>query len=154
MKTMKRRKKRMTKFYDTCSLLKKANTLFDDSELFAISSITLEELENIKTSTNRDNDVKYSARVLLRALDAHMGEYKLVIFTNTMLEPIIAKDLPITNDTKILSCALAYEDDITFVTNDLSLKALAQLFLENIESVPEEIDDAYTGFKELVLDDE
>ena len=36
------------KFYDTCSLLKKVNTLFDEQEEFAISSITLEELENIK----------------------------------------------------------------------------------------------------------
>jgi hypothetical protein len=29
------------KFYDTCSLLLKANTLFDNDEKFAISSITL-----------------------------------------------------------------------------------------------------------------
>ena len=56
----------MIKFYDTCSLLKKASSLFENNEPFVISSITLEELENIKTSTNRDNDVKYSARVILR----------------------------------------------------------------------------------------
>jgi hypothetical protein len=56
----------MIKFYDTCSLLRKAGSLFADNEPFVISSITLEELENIKTSTNRDNDIKYSARVILR----------------------------------------------------------------------------------------
>lgn len=98
--------------------------LFEDSEHFAISSITLEELENIKTSTNRDSDIKYSARVLLRELDAHMKEYDLIVFTNSMLEPIIAKDLPITNDTKILACAINYKADV-FITNDLALKALA-----------------------------
>ena len=49
----------MINFYDTCSLLSKANTLFtDNEERFVISSITLEELENIKTSTKKDNEVK------------------------------------------------------------------------------------------------
>lgn len=38
------------RFYDTCSLLLRAENLFDNNEHFAISSITLEELENIKTS--------------------------------------------------------------------------------------------------------
>ena len=43
----------MTKFYDTSSLLLKADTLFEDNEYFAISSITLEELEHIKASANK-----------------------------------------------------------------------------------------------------
>lgn len=140
----------MIKFYDTCSLLKKASTLFEDNELFAISSITLEELENIKTSTYRDADIKYAARVLLRALDAHDGDYQLIVFRENMLAPIIAKDLPITNDTKILATALHCSADI-FVTNDLALKAMAKIFFTNIESVPEEIDDTYTGYKEITL---
>lgn len=38
------------KFYDTCSLLLKSNNIFDDDEVFVISSITLKELEYIKTS--------------------------------------------------------------------------------------------------------
>ena len=61
----------MIKFYDTCSLLKCASTLSDTSELFAISSISLEELEHIKTSTNKDNDIKYAAREILRKLDKY-----------------------------------------------------------------------------------
>lgn len=62
-------KKTKIKFYDTSSLLLKASSLFDDDELFAISSITLEELENIKSAHNKDADVKYAARVLLTHLD-------------------------------------------------------------------------------------
>ena len=46
------------KFYDTSSLLLKAGTLFDDNEYFAISSITLKELEEIKTSFNKDANIK------------------------------------------------------------------------------------------------
>ena len=63
------------KFYDTSSLLKQVNSLFETDEQIAISSITLEEIENIKTSANKDADIKYSARRLLHTLDAHSGEY-------------------------------------------------------------------------------
>jgi len=55
----------MTKnnFYDTSSLLLKVGHLFDDEEEnIYISSITLEELEKIKTSSNKDADIKYTAR--------------------------------------------------------------------------------------------
>ena len=38
------------KFYDTSSLLKQVDTLFDIDEEIAVSSITFEELESIKTS--------------------------------------------------------------------------------------------------------
>ena len=53
---------KMNNFYDTSALLEKLPCLFEDDEYFIISSITLEELENIKNSTNKDIDIKYSAR--------------------------------------------------------------------------------------------
>ena len=80
--------KKMTnnyRFYDTCSLLLRANNLFDVNEQFAISSITLEELENIKTSNKKDVDTKYAANKLLHLLDEHMGEFDIHIFTENML---------------------------------------------------------------------
>ncbi len=40
------------KFYDTCSLLLGLDDIFN--EPFVISSITLEELEHIKTSAHKD----------------------------------------------------------------------------------------------------
>lgn len=40
------------KFYDTCSLLLGLEDIFN--EPFVISSITLEELEHIKTSAHKD----------------------------------------------------------------------------------------------------
>ena len=91
----------MTKFYDTCSLLKKVDTLFDEGK-FAISSITLEELENIKTSANKDPDVKYAARKLIHILDEHYDEYDLHIYTKSDGEIILEKELELNNDAKIL----------------------------------------------------
>ena len=149
------------KFYDTCSLLLKANSLFDTDEKFAISSITLEELENIKTSSVRDPDIKYAARKLLHTLDEHHGEYDVHIFKESMLNPIKEKDLSVTNDTRILATAFDYDnnihpDEVIFVTNDLALKNIANLFFGDgcIESVNEDFDDEYCGYKEIKFNDD
>ena len=144
----------MTKFYDTSSLLLKADTLFEDNEYFAISSITLEELEHIKTSANKDADVKYSARKLINSLNNHMGEYEVVFFNEDMAKPIVKAGIFLNNDAKILSCALSYnkKHDVEFITNDICLKHLAKLFLDEVESVDENRDD-YTGFKDVVMNE-
>lgn len=77
-----------------------------------------------------------------------------------MLEPIEAANLDITNDTKILACAIDYDsrchpDETIFVTNDLSLRAIAQLFFgtDSIQSVKENVDE-YKGYKDVVLDND
>ena len=48
----------MVKFYDTNALLLKMESLFE--EHFAISSVSLSELEKIKTSAGKDQNIKYS----------------------------------------------------------------------------------------------
>ena len=146
--------KKMTKFYDTSSLLLKADTLFEDNEYFAISSITLEELEHIKTSANKDADVKYSARKLINSLNNHMGEYEVVFFNEDMAKPIVKAGIFLNNDAKILSCALSYnkKHDVEFITNDICLKHLAKLFLDEVESIDENRDD-YTGFKDVIMNE-
>ena len=140
------------KFYDTSSLLLKAGNLFDEKAPFAISSITLKELEEIKVSFNKDADIKYAARCLLRELDEHRGEYEIKIFKESMLAPIIENDLPISNDMKILASAIGYD---TFITNDLALKSIAEIFFkpEQIESAEEVYADDYSGYFEIIMDD-
>lgn len=140
------------KFYDTSSLLKNVDCLFDNDDAFAISSITLEELENIKTSANKDPDIKYAARRLLHALDEHMDEYEVVIFKDKFLKPIIKQGLSITNDTKILSCAIEFakNNKVWFFTDDLAFKHIAKLFFNCVSSIGEETDD-YCGFKEVTF---
>ena len=147
------------KFYDTSSLLLRANNLFDDEEFFAISSITLEELENIKSSGTRDPEIKYTARKLLHSLDENRNKYDTHIFTEDMLDPIREKDLSISNDMKILATAIDYNnriktDEVIFVTNDLCLKFIANLFFGDgmIMSV-EENDDDYKGYLDYSFTD-
>ena len=147
------------KFYDTCSLLLTDFSLFD--EKFAISSITLEELEHIKTSAHKDNEIKLQARMLLNRLASYPEKYEVWIFKDYMLEHVRKKGFEsINNDLKILACAIDYDneahpDDTIFVTNDLSLKNIANLFFgeDSIESVyPKE--DFYCGYKILCLDED
>ena len=144
----------MSDFFDTCALLKSVNHLMPS---MTICSVTLEELENIKTSTTKDADIKYAARAILRDLDEHPERYSIIVFTNSMLAPINEKDLPITNDTKILACALsiAQNEQIAFYTNDYSLKAIARLFPDQlyVMSIDNDWGDYYKGFFEMKLSD-
>lgn len=147
------------RFYDTCSLLLAGESVFETEARFAVSSITFKELERIKTASNKDADVKYSARVLLHLFDRHPDQYDVVIHKSAYEQAITERMLDITDDTRILSDAFWYNenvrpDEVVFVTNDLSLKHIANLFFGSgmIESVPEETDD-YHGYKEVSADD-
>lgn len=146
-------------FYDTCSLLLRAGNLFDEPEDFIISSITLQELENIKTSTNKDDNIKFSARQLLHDLDEHFDQYLIINYQNTYAQNITQRDFELTNDTKILSCYLECvrlfpEEKIVFITNDLALKSIARVFTSNVQSLEEDKPDDYTGYKEITMSDD
>ena len=91
------------KFYDTCSLLIAGESLFEEGIPFMISSITLEELQNIKDSPTKAPDIKYSARLLLQLFEKfpNLGE---IVIHKTEHENIIRQyGYSLTNDTKILS---------------------------------------------------
>lgn len=150
----------MIKFYDTCSLLLRASNLFDEKENFAISSITLQELENIKTSANKDENVKFSARQLLHDLDQHYNEYLIINYITIYGDEITKKNFELTNDAKILSCYLHCarmlypEEEVIFITNDLALKALARCYTDKVQSLEENAPDDYTGYKEITMSDD
>ena len=112
-------------FYDTSSLILNADNLFESGGKVIISSITLSELENMKTS-NRDIETKQTVQRLADILSKNRDKYETYIFHNAMLKPIEEADLEINNDAKILACAYDYDcnkhpDETYFVTDDLSL---------------------------------
>lgn len=124
-----------TKFYDTSALILGYQTIFDSDEIFAISSITLKELEDIKQS-NKSEETKYIARYITKWLKDNQDRYDVVIYTVDYDDIIHIYNLPLSNDTKILACAYHYEksccpDELIFVTNDLSLYNMANLFFGN-----------------------
>lgn len=146
------------KFYDTCSLLLKADNLFEENEKFVISSITLNELEHIKTSNNKDPEIKCAARHLLKHLD--QIDYDIVYFKEAYLKPIEEYGYEITNDMKILACAIQLQKmgnpDLIFVSNDIALRTLASTFFDDnhLEKVKDNQYDDYTGYQEVYLSQE
>lgn len=141
------------KFLDTNAILKEI-----PQDKFLISSITLDELENIKTSANKDGDVKYQARQVLRKLNSDEYDYEVIIFKDKMLKPIVKSGISITNDTKIIACGLDYiartHNNIDFITDDLSCKTIAKMFFKNVYSVGDTKEPEYTGYSEVVMSDE
>ena len=150
-------------FYDTSSLLILREALFEEENYsrFGISSITLQELESIKVSTDKDSEIKYAARRLLSALNENFDKFDLVIYKPEMLKPIKEKGLDISNDMRILASAIEYDnkyhpDETIFVTNDMNLRSIANLFFgeDSIEVVGYQKEDHYTGYLDVTLNND
>ena len=146
------------KFYDTCSLLLKVDNLWEEDSTIVISSITLEELEHIKTSVNKDPDVKFAARKLIHELDTHYGSYKVIIWNDVLARALKAHDLPDTPDNKIIISAGWFQlqnqqYNVVFITNDLCCKHIAKSILSiPVESYKEDSVN-YDGYIEVIMDD-
>lgn len=146
------------RFYDTCSLLAAGDRL---ENVFIISSVSLNELENIKTSAHKDADTKYQARKLLHQID--QSNCRVHAYQPIMMEVFNESAYEITPDLKILACAMDYfdkydDDNKEFITNDLLLKLIAEdIFKESdviVSSVDDDPDDGYSGYYETILTDE
>lgn len=159
----------MKYFYDTCALLNKLDEAFE--EKFYISSITLREIEDIKNSSKKSEEVKYAARHLSRLLLEKEDSFKVIPYNIDLFKEFCLNEDEIlfeTNDDKILMTALfcaisVYQktgEEIVFATSDLccyhlgkSLAARRTLFKVEFFQKKEKID-TYKGFVEIELSDE
>ena len=124
------------KFYDTNAILKFQDKIFE--EIFFISSVTLQELEHIKVSRNKDDQVKYEARKALHLLDDNSDKYDVIVYDNAIENYILEKNMEITPDTKIISsCAFINAmKDVVFVTDDIACKMIARKINISIMIIP------------------
>lgn len=121
---------------------------------FYISSTTLQELEHIKVSRNKDEEIKYKSRKILHILDENADKYKVVITDNSILSIIESKGLENSPDNQICACASTIEN-VIFVTNDLACKTIAKwIFRLDVESATENNFDYYKGYQEISLPEE
>lgn len=123
-----------------------------------ISSVTLDELEKIKTNCNKDISIKVAARHISDFIWEHGDLFTIHIFKESMLKPIIDADLTVTNDLKILATAIDYKQkhqNGIFITNDKLLTAFAYSFFpkEEVDYVKPEKDE-YTGYIDIQLSNE
>ena len=140
-------------FYDTCSLLHKLHSVFEGEEKFYISNITLIELENIKTSSTKDEETKYNARILLHLLEENEDKYEIIVYKTFMDDTITSFSLPNNNDSKIIVSALkVYKDDLkcseefVFDSEDLACRAIARSIGLPIIKKKNNKKEEYTGY--------
>lgn len=124
-------------FYDTNAILDLQDKAFEN--YFYISSVTLEELEHIKTSKNKDDEVKYLARKSLHLLDERMDSYECIVYDSHIEDIINNTSIEITPDSKIVACCYyagkKLVNNLVFYTNDISCKMIAkQIFGLPVES--------------------
>lgn len=129
----------------------------EKEDFFILSSVSIEELEDIKTNRSKDDDVKYRARKAVRFLNEHPEKYKIIVYgqwdrTLYPLDPIGRTD-NLTNDDKIIHCACFTRaccgyDDLIFASDDI----LARLIAENrfgldVIGLNNQEEEIYTGYK-------
>jgi len=144
----------LKKFYDTNALIELQDTIFKENFVCSLKSI--EELENIKTSANKDQNIKYKARQLVKLLDKNIDKYEVVITDNKIFDLLQDMELEYTPDNIILACAYQYNkhSPIEFITADVACKLMAihrfGLKVGNI-NLKEKFE--YKGFKEIMPSD-
>ena len=137
------------RFLDTNVLLKNPEQYFDS--MFYISSETIRELENIKSSiVRKDESIRYAARKAVRLLTEHIGDFRVIIYDGDVRNIISSVHLEDSPDNRICaSAALCMKsgEDIVFVTNDLCCRIIAQNIFELPVEWVEKKEDIYKGYK-------
>ena len=119
----------MQKFYDTNAILNLQEKAFVKDECFLISDITLKEIEDIKTSFKKDEEIKYKSRKLGKLLKLHRDDntYKIITQGRFKRNRLLFKhQLKENNDNIIIVDALT-QKDIIFITEDVSCYNIAKL---------------------------
>ena len=146
-------------FLDTNALLNLQESAF--KEEFFISQKTLEEIENIKSSSIKDGEVKYKARIVSRLLDKHYGKYTVIRNDANIKTVLSSVSLEETPDNIILASAYIcnHKQPTLVCTDDLNCRFISR----NIFNLPtkgiNEINlvknvDEYSGYKDITLSDE
>lgn len=145
------------KFFDTCAALILQEQIFDEGEIY-ISEITLCELENIKHSSNKDDNTKYLARKLIRLLYENKDKCNVVKFDtyafSDFKEHFNIEFYETSPDLKIISCAYSvkFGGDPIFITSDIYCAMVAQNCGLTVEYIDTKKKAPYTGFVDVKFD--
>ena len=146
-------------FLDTNALLNLGENAF--KERFVIAQKTLEEIENIKISSNKDSEIKYKARNIARLLDINESEYNVIAYSPEIKKIIDDHFLSETPDNIILASAYYYNlnEPVLVCSDDLNCKFISRNIFGLTTKGINEINlvknlDEYKGYKDVTLSDE
>ena len=148
-------------YYDTCSLLRLQEQAF--SAPFYVSEMTLRELENIKSSGTKSEEVKAQARNVVRLVDAHWDMVHVDPVTDFTYD-LVKNDwhLEPTPDALIVAGCYAMQQkwstvqhtDVEFVSDDLCCRAFARIHDIKVTIIPGVLHPDYCGYREVQLNDD
>lgn len=135
-------------FYDTNALLNLRDEAF--TQKFACSHKTLEEIESIKTSGKKDDEVRYKARKLARLFQDH-SDYIVCNYPYDRILKILSEkglettpDAIIVTEAYLLSCEI---DDVSFVTDDINCYNISKhIFCIPSKTLSRLEEDIYKGY--------
>lgn len=149
-------------FYDTNILLSNLEYVKQNGK-FRIAPTTISELENIKTSANKDDEVKFQARRAVRYLMENRDVWETSILRENEIDMWRNRyGLPYNNDSEII-CHFKNDESqfaekgipFYFVTNDLLCGLFAQETSENVVILNDIVEEKiYSGFQEIELTNE
>jgi len=148
--------KYMKRVLDTNVLIRFPEIVLDGDCI--IPSTVFSELESIKSSGKKSEEVRYQARMATRILEENSDSYEIFVVDNSIYD-IVSVDfkLPITPDNLIIGSAFKISRDIeevTFITNDLLARQMGRVFGLIVEGYNSETNvEEYKGFKVEILSD-
>lgn len=142
-------------FYDTNAVLDLCEKILEND--FVISSVTLYELEHIKTSKNKDEETKFNARKAIHLLDENPTKYKVVIYDKNIKAVLEELQLEESPDNIIVASAYYYNEEyekIIFKSSDICCRTIARDIAKLEISYDISSNEEYKGFKEIKLNNE
>lgn len=124
-------------------------------DFFLISSVTIKELEGIKTSGTKSEQARFSARKAVRFLDNNTEKYKVIMWDMNSKCDFEEYGLDDTNDNRIIRCAEYAKDalgytGLIFYSNDLLCKMIARNYFKlDVSGLEENTEGIYKGYKTI-----
>ena len=153
--TTTRKSDDMQFFYDTNVLLSREQEWLEQEEKFLISSVTIEQLELIKSSETKNPQMKYLARKVCNWLINNPDKYIVFLFDEN--DKIIKKKFPFTIDSpdkKILASALKAKNEgqnFIFATYDFNCYLFANAIGLKTKICKKNKKINYDGYKKVIL---
>lgn len=123
-----------------------------------MSSVSINELEEIKTNRNKTEDVRYSARKAVRFLNRYPERYGVVVYDNLIRSKYLDTGLDESHDVQIIKCAAYARDqkyEIEFVSDDILARIIARDYFElDTAGMKDNHQDLYKGYIVKSLSDD
>lgn len=146
-------------FLDTNALLNLQENAFKEN--FIIAQKTLEEIENIKSSANKDGEIKYKARQISHLLNDNADSYEVIPYSPEIESIISEHYLDKSPDNIILASASHHHrtEPIMVCTDDLNCRFISSKIFNLPTKGVNEINlvknlDEYVGYHDVALTDE